>query len=43
MINGFYYGRGSAPVYDLWAERGNPGWGWDDVWPLFVKVRRSPR
>lgn len=38
MINGFYYGRGTSTVYDLWEERGNPGWSWDDVYPLFVKV-----
>ncbi|KAF1994984.1 GMC oxidoreductase [Amniculicola lignicola CBS 123094] len=34
-INGLYYGRGSASVYDNWAALGNPGWGWDDVYPLF--------
>jgi choline dehydrogenase-like flavoprotein len=37
MINGFYYGRGSSNIYDQWVDAGNPGWGWDDVWPLFVK------
>ncbi|KAK7531986.1 GMC oxidoreductase [Phyllosticta citribraziliensis] len=36
-INGFYYGRGTSTVYDDWVTRGNPGWGWDDVYPLFVK------
>ena len=38
VINGLFYGRGSASVYDKWAQLGNPGWGWDDVYPLFVKV-----
>ena len=38
MINGFYYGRGTSTVYDLWEARGNPGWSWDDVYPLFIKV-----
>ena len=38
MINGFYYGRGTSTVYDHWVDYGNPGWGWEDVWPLFVKV-----
>lgn len=38
MINGFYYGRGTSTVYDLWESRGNPGWSWDDVYPLFIKV-----
>ncbi|KAL1393106.1 GMC oxidoreductase [Phyllosticta capitalensis] len=36
-INGLYYGRGSRTVYDKWVEKGNPGWGWDDIYPLFVK------
>ncbi|KAJ0117444.1 choline dehydrogenase [Diaporthe amygdali] len=35
--NGLYYARGSASVYDEWVALGNPGWGWDDVYPLFVK------
>ncbi|KAK1472397.1 GMC oxidoreductase [Colletotrichum cuscutae] len=37
VTNGFYYGRGSSSVYDDWVKVGNPGWGWDDVYPLFVK------
>lgn len=43
MINGFYYGRGTSTVYDRWAELGNPGWSWGDLWPLFVKVRASQK
>ncbi|KAI3392163.1 hypothetical protein diail_6111 [Diaporthe ilicicola] len=35
--NGLYYVRGSASVYNDWVTLGNPGWGWDDVYPLFVK------
>ena len=35
--NGLYYARGSASVYDHWAELGNPGWGWNDVYRLFRK------
>lgn len=42
MINGFYYGRGTSTVYDLWEARGNPGWSWDDVYPLFIKVSLNP-
>ena len=38
ITNGLYYGRGSASVYDHWARLGNPGWSWDDVYPLFIKV-----
>ncbi|KAG5294977.1 glucose-methanol-choline oxidoreductase:GMC oxidoreductase [Histoplasma ohiense] len=40
VINGLFYGRGSASVYDKWVELGNPGWGWHDVYPLFVKSTR---
>ncbi|WYZ37073.1 hypothetical protein EsH8_II_000579 [Colletotrichum jinshuiense] len=37
VTNGFFYGRGSASVYDDWVRLGNPGWGWEDVYPLFIK------
>ncbi|MBD1552885.1 GMC family oxidoreductase [Pseudomonas typographi] len=36
-INGMIYMRGQARDYDLWAAQGNPGWGWDQVLPLFRK------
>ncbi|MDO5613727.1 MAG: GMC family oxidoreductase [Paracoccus sp. (in: a-proteobacteria)] len=39
-INGMIYMRGQAADYDGWRQAGNPGWGWDDVLPLF---RRSER
>ena len=39
-INGMIYMRGQAADYDRWRQAGNPGWGWDDVLPLF---RRSER
>lgn len=35
--NGLYYARGSASVYDQWEKKGNPGWGWNSVYHLFVK------
>lgn len=34
-INGMIYMRGQAGDYDQWRQLGNPGWGWDDVLPLF--------
>jgi choline dehydrogenase len=37
VTNGLYYARGSASVYDQWEELGNPGWSWNEVYPLFVK------
>lgn len=36
-INGMIYMRGQRHDYDDWAAAGNPGWGWDDVLPLFKK------
>jgi choline dehydrogenase-like flavoprotein len=37
-INGMIYIRGQAADYDGWRQAGNPGWGWDDVLPWFVKA-----
>ncbi len=39
-INGMVYNRGQAADFDHWAQRGNPGWGYEDVLPYF---RRSER
>lgn len=36
-INGMLYLRGQAADYDGWRQLGLPGWGWDDVLPLFKK------
>jgi choline dehydrogenase-like flavoprotein len=36
-INGMIYMRGQAADYDHWRQRGNRGWGWDDVLPYFKK------
>ena len=38
-INGMIYMRGQAADYDGWRQMGLPGWGWDDVLPLFKRVQ----
>ncbi|MGH7023762.1 MAG: GMC family oxidoreductase [Caulobacteraceae bacterium] len=35
-INAMIYMRGQAADYDGWRQMGLPGWGWDDVLPLFL-------
>jgi hypothetical protein len=39
-MNGLYYGRGTSTIYDSWVSLGNPGWSWNEVYPLFIKVCR---
>ncbi|MGD9999014.1 MAG: GMC family oxidoreductase [Ilumatobacteraceae bacterium] len=34
-INGMVWVRGARPDYDRIVERGNSGWGWDDMLPVF--------
>ncbi len=34
-INAMVYMRGQAADYDHWRQLGLPGWGWDDVLPVF--------
>ena len=40
-INGLLYVRGQPQDYDRWRQMGNPGWGWDDVLPLFRDAEAS--
>ncbi|MGE8943125.1 GMC family oxidoreductase [Leptospira interrogans] len=37
-INAMVYVRGQPEDYDAWAALGNPGWGWADVLPLYLRM-----
>ncbi|KAF5348763.1 hypothetical protein D9756_009729 [Leucocoprinus leucothites] len=39
-INQMLYLRGVKQEYDMWAESGCKGWGWNDVEPFFKKSER---
>ncbi|HKE14989.1 MAG TPA: GMC family oxidoreductase N-terminal domain-containing protein [Kofleriaceae bacterium] len=36
-LNAMIYIRGHRSNYDGWRDRGNPGWGYDDVLPAFKR------
>src|SRR5665647_3059643 len=42
-INGLLYVRGQHEDYDRWRQRGNLGWGYDDVLPYFKKAENQER
>lgn len=42
-INGLLYIRGQAQDYDHWRDLGNPGWGWSDLLPYFIKSEDQAR
>jgi len=42
-LNGLLYVRGQPEDYERWRQMGNPGWGWDDVLPLFKRSERQER
>lgn len=37
-VNGMVYNRGNRADYDAIAELGNPGWGWDEMLPVFKTI-----
>ncbi len=42
-INAMVYIRGQHADYDHWAAQGNPGWGWEDVKPYFLRAEHNER
>jgi len=42
-INAMVYIRGQHDDYNDWRDRGNPGWGWEDVLPYFKKSETNSR
>jgi choline dehydrogenase len=42
-INGLLYVRGQHEDYDRWRQRGNAGWGFEDVLPYFRKAENQQR
>jgi len=42
-INGMFHIRGHRRDFDEWRERGNEGWGYDDVLPYFVRSESNWR
>jgi choline dehydrogenase-like flavoprotein len=37
-VNGMVYNRGHRADYDELVRLGNPGWGWDDMLPIFKAI-----
>jgi choline dehydrogenase-like flavoprotein len=40
-VNGMIYNRGQRADYDEIERRGNPGWGWDTILPIFKKIENN--
>jgi choline dehydrogenase-like flavoprotein len=42
-VNAMIYVRGQREDYDDWAARGNPGWGFAEVLPYFLRAEHNER
>ncbi len=42
-VNAMIYLRGQREDYEHWRDEGNPGWGWDDVLPYFLRAEHNER
>jgi choline dehydrogenase-like flavoprotein len=42
-INAMIYTRGVPADYDEWEALGAPGWGWDQMFPLFKQLEHNER
>ncbi len=42
-VNAMIYLRGQPQDYEHWAALGNPGWGWNEVLPLFKLAEHNER
>ena len=42
-MNAMMYIRGNRADFDHWQSLGNPGWGFDEILPLFLKSERNSR
>jgi choline dehydrogenase-like flavoprotein len=42
-INAMIYTRGVPEDYDEWDSLGAPGWGWDQIFPIFKQLEHNER
>ena len=42
-LNVLVWNRATVKDYDAWKELGNPGWGWNNVYPAMLKIENFQR